>query len=80
MLRAHTSAHQTDLIKMGLDNFLVGGVIPGVLPTVDFGCGAKVEEAFASQRRFEPRSPLVNSEYYPGWLDHWQEMMFRDNL
>ena len=25
MLRAHTSAHQTDLIKMGLDNFLVVG-------------------------------------------------------
>merc|ERR1712025_498037 len=25
MLRAHTSAHQSDLIKMGLDNFLVVG-------------------------------------------------------
>jgi len=25
MLRAHTSAHQTDLIKMGLDNFLAVG-------------------------------------------------------
>ncbi len=25
MLRAHTSAHQTELIKMGLDNFLVVG-------------------------------------------------------
>ena len=62
------------------DNFLVGGVIPGVLPTVDFGCGTDVEEAFASQRRFEPRSPLVNSEYYPGWLDHWRVMIFRDNL
>merc|ERR1719411_1896460 len=25
MLRAHTSAHQRDLVKMGLDNFLVVG-------------------------------------------------------
>lgn len=25
MLRAHTSAHQVELIKMGLDNFLVIG-------------------------------------------------------
>ena len=25
MLRAHTSAHQADLIRMGLDNFLVIG-------------------------------------------------------
>ena len=56
------------------DNNLVQGVIPEVLPTVDFGCGSDVEEAFASQRRFAPRSPLVNSEYYPGWLDHWRVM------
>ena len=55
------------------DEDLVQGVIPGVLPTVDFGCGANVEEAFLSQRRFEPGCPLVNSEYYPGWLDHWDE-------
>ncbi|MPC28485.1 Beta-galactosidase [Portunus trituberculatus] len=28
---------------------------------------------FLMQRLFEPRGPLVNSEYYPGWLDHWGE-------
>ena len=61
------------------DNYLVQGVIPEVLPTVDFGCGGGVEEAFASQRRFAPRGPLVNSEYYPGWLDHWR-VLIRDNL
>jgi len=48
------------------------GQIPNVYATVDFGCGADVKEAFSNQRLFEPRGPLVNSEYYPGWLDHWQ--------
>ncbi|XP_026151752.1 beta-galactosidase-1-like protein isoform X2 [Mastacembelus armatus] len=30
-----------------------------------------ITEAFSRQRRFEPRGPLVNSEFYTGWLDHW---------
>lgn len=28
-------------------------------------------------RKFQPDGPLVNSEYYPGWLTHWQEKMQR---
>lgn len=24
-------------------------------------------------RKYEKRGPLVNSEFYPGWLAHWQE-------
>lgn len=24
-------------------------------------------------RKFAPHGPLVNSEYYPGWLTHWNE-------
>ena len=48
------------------------GKVPNVYATVDFGCGANVEQAFSTQRLFEPSGPLVNSEYYPGWLDHWQ--------
>ena len=26
---------------------------------------------FKPQRAIEPHGPLVNSEYYVGWLDHW---------
>lgn len=28
-------------------------------------------------RKMQPNGPLVNSEYYPGWLTHWQEQMQR---
>lgn len=35
--------------------------------------GANVSASFEAMRKFEPRGPLVNSEFYPGWLDHWGE-------
>ncbi|KAG7167991.1 Beta-galactosidase-like 2 [Homarus americanus] len=54
-------------------SYLKCGKIPGVYSTVDFGSGSSVTDAFAAMRLFEPRGPLVNSEYYPGWLDHWGE-------
>lgn len=28
-------------------------------------------------KKLQPTGPLVNSEYYPGWLTHWQERMQR---
>lgn len=47
------------------------GSLEGLYATVDFGTDTNVSEAFRRQRRFEPRGPLVNSEFYTGWLDHW---------
>jgi len=47
--------------------------IPGVYSTVDFGATENFTLAFHNQRLFEPTGPLVNSEFYTGWLDHWAE-------
>ncbi|NWX17906.1 BGAL galactosidase, partial [Aegotheles bennettii] len=47
------------------------GTLQGLYATVDFGPGSNVTEAFGAQRWAEPRGPLVNSEYYTGWLDYW---------
>lgn len=55
------------------------GTIDDVYPTVDFGIdkGSQMDEIFALQRQLLPagkgKGPLVNSEFYPGWLTHWQE-------
>ncbi|CAL8238005.1 unnamed protein product, partial [Merluccius merluccius] len=51
--------------------YLKCGAIQGLYATVDFGPGSNVSAAFAAQRHAEPRGPLVNSEFYAGWLDHW---------
>uniref|UniRef100_A0A8C2XS31 Beta-galactosidase n=1 Tax=Cyclopterus lumpus TaxID=8103 RepID=A0A8C2XS31_CYCLU len=52
-------------------SFLKCGSIQGLYATVDFGPGSNVTAAFDAQRHAEPRGPLVNSEFYTGWLDHW---------
>ena len=33
--------------------------------------GIDPAKAFAVLRKYQPNGPLVNSEFYPGWLDHW---------
>ncbi|KAH6936480.1 hypothetical protein HPB50_018001 [Hyalomma asiaticum] len=55
------------------DGYMKCGKLDGAYTTVDFGTGRDVREAFAVQRRHQERGPLVNSEYYTGWLDHWAE-------
>ena len=38
---------------------------------MDFGNTNDPKKAFQYQRNFQPRGPLINSEFYPGWLDYW---------
>uniref|UniRef100_A0A8C5T6T5 Beta-galactosidase n=1 Tax=Malurus cyaneus samueli TaxID=2593467 RepID=A0A8C5T6T5_9PASS len=47
------------------------GALQGLYATVDFAPGGNVTAAFSAQRSSEPKGPLVNSEFYTGWLDHW---------
>ncbi|KAH8280149.1 hypothetical protein KR018_011268 [Drosophila ironensis] len=51
------------------------GKIPNVLATMDFGATSDLKPIWAQLRRFQPKGPLVNAEYYPGWLTHWTEPM-----
>lgn len=51
------------------------GKIQGVLATMDFGSTRDLKSIWAKLRRYEPKGPLVNAEYYPGWLTHWTEPM-----
>lgn len=53
------------------DKEMTCGSLQGIYATIDFGTENNISDAFARQRRFEPRGPLVNSEFYTGWLDHW---------
>ena len=63
----------------GID-YLRCGSVAGAYATVDFGPGTNVTEAFRIQRLFEPRGPLINSEYYPGWLDYWGQPHSKVNV
>ncbi|KAJ8025197.1 Beta-galactosidase [Holothuria leucospilota] len=52
-------------------SYLKCGTLEDIYATVDFGPGTNVTKAFEAQREYEPKGPLVNSEFYTGWLDHW---------
>lgn len=55
------------------------GYIDGVLATLDFGSGTnqQIDQWWGILRKYMAKGPLVNIEYYPGWLTHWQEEMQR---
>ncbi|CAG2112123.1 unnamed protein product, partial [Medioppia subpectinata] len=55
------------------DYFLKCGKIDGVFATIDFGPGSDIVQSFAAQRAHQQFGPYVNSEYYTGWIDHWEE-------
>lgn len=53
------------------DFMLQGGMVPGVLETVNFG--SRPKEAFAELRVYQPEGPIMCMEYWNGWFDHWFE-------
>ncbi|KAK8814318.1 hypothetical protein WA158_008180 [Blastocystis sp. Blastoise] len=54
------------------DGMVTCGTIDEVYTAVDFGPG-DAAAPFALQRKYQKTGPNYNSEYYPGWLDHWNE-------
>lgn len=50
---------------------LTGGTVPEIHKTANFGSRAK--EQFARLREFQPDGPLMCTEFWNGWFDHWTE-------
>lgn len=42
-----------------------------LLWTLNFGTGADIDAQFAPLRKVRPESPLMCSEFWSGWFDHW---------
>ncbi|XP_005106715.1 beta-galactosidase isoform X2 [Aplysia californica] len=47
------------------------GKVDQVYPSIDFGADLDPSSCFQALRFYQPKGPLINSEYYTGWLDHW---------
>lgn len=39
--------------------------------TVNFGTGANIEDQFRKLKKLRPDTPLMCSEFWSGWFDHW---------
>ena len=62
-----TDGCSSQLVKCGSSSKLFA--------TIDFGIGSNPGFCFKDLRTFQSRGPLVNSEFYTGWLDHWGDKM-----
>jgi len=47
------------------------GKVDGVFATIDAGPKDNPRIAFQNQRDRQEYGPLVNSEYYSGWINRW---------
>ena len=45
--------------------------VDGVVPCINFGAGSNVDNEFRNLKRQFPNNPLMCSEYWTGWFDHW---------
>ena len=42
-----------------------------LLWTVNFGTGANIDEQFKKLKSLRPETPIMCSEFWSGWFDHW---------
>ncbi|WP_196070854.1 beta-galactosidase [Bacteroides thetaiotaomicron] len=42
-----------------------------LLWTINFGTGANINKQFERLKKLRPNTPLMCSEYWSGWFDHW---------
>ncbi len=51
-------------------NFRQNG-LDDLLWTINFGTGADIDAQFAELKQVRPDAPLMCSEFWSGWFDHW---------
>ena len=51
-------------------NFM-NNALDDLLWTVNFGTGANIEQQFKKLKEVRPETPLMCSEFWSGWFDHW---------
>ena len=52
-------------------NFTTNNALDDLLWTVNFGTGANIEQQFKKLKELRPETPLMCSEFWSGWFDHW---------
>lgn len=51
-------------------NFQLNG-LDDLVWTINFGTGANIDSQFQKLKEARPNSPLMCSEFWSGWFDHW---------
>ena len=77
----YMEAVKTEVIKAGFDKVQLFRCdwssnfnkyeLEGVATTLNFGAGSDIDKQFKTFQEKYPTSPLMCSEYWSGWFDHW---------
>ncbi|MDR1555834.1 MAG: beta-galactosidase [Tannerellaceae bacterium] len=62
---------KTPLFQCDWSSNFEENALDDLLWTINFGVGAPVDEQFRRLQELRPETPLMCSEYWSGWFDHW---------
>ncbi|MDR1120733.1 MAG: beta-galactosidase [Dysgonamonadaceae bacterium] len=62
---------QTPLFQCDWSSNFENNALDDLLWTINFGTGANIDEQFKRLQELRPETPLMCSEFWSGWFDHW---------
>lgn len=60
-----------ELFQCDWSSNFMNNALDDLLWTVNFGTGANIDAQFKTLKEARPNSPLMCSEFWSGWFDHW---------
>ncbi|MDR1865694.1 MAG: beta-galactosidase [Bacteroidales bacterium] len=62
---------QSTLFQCDWNSNFENNALDDLLWTLNFGTGANIDEQFKRLKELRPETPLMCSEFWSGWFDHW---------
>ncbi len=62
---------EVPLFQCDWSSNFTNNALDDLLWTVNFGTGANIDEQFRKLKELRPETPLMCSEFWSGWFDHW---------
>ena len=62
---------EVPLFQCDWSSNFTNNALEDLLWTVNFGTGANIDQQFKKLKELRPETPLMCSEFWSGWVDHW---------
>lgn len=63
--------NEVPLFQCDWNSNFENNALEGLLWTINFGTGANIGDQFRRLKELRPDTPLMCSEFWSGWFDHW---------
>ncbi|MFT3740728.1 MAG: beta-galactosidase [Breznakibacter sp.] len=63
--------NEVPLFQCDWNSNFQNNALDDLLWTINFGTGANIEDQFRKLKELRPETPLMCSEFWSGWFDHW---------